>query len=164
MSSKTEFSTPADNEIQFVRRFAVSREKLWAMWTQAEHLRHWWGPQGFATPVCEVDFRPGGAWFYCMQDPEGQRYCGKMIYQEIEAPHRFTARDIFTDEDGNPSPDMPEAHSEFEFAESNGDTVLTCGSRYKTREERDSIIEMGVEAGLSQCFDRLEDYLSTLVK
>ncbi len=162
MSSKTKFTTPSENEVQFVRRFAADRKTLWAMWTRAEHLRHWWGPDGFILPVCEVDFRPGGAWFYCMQDPGGQRYCGKMTYTEIEAPHRFTARDIFTDEDGKPSAELPEAHSTFEFAESNGETVLTCGSRYETQKERDIIIEMGVEAGLSQCFDRLDQYLAAL--
>lgn len=99
-----------------------------------------------------------------MQDADGQRYCGKMIYAEIEAPHRFTAKDIFTDEDGSPSTDLPEACSRFEFSEVNGDSVLTCGSRYETKKERDSIIEMGVEAGLSQCFDRLDQYLTTLAK
>lgn len=164
MSSKTEFSTPSDNEILFVRRFAVGRQTLWTMWTRAEHLRQWWGPQSFTTPVCEVDFRPGGAWFYCMQDPDGQRYCGKMIYAEIEAPYRFAATDMFTDEDGNPSTDMPEAHSTFEFAEANGETVLTCGSRYETEQARDIIIEMGVEAGLNQCFDRLDEYLAALAR
>ena len=164
MTSKTKFTTPSDHEIQFVRRFAVDRDTLWAMWTQAERLRHWWGPQGFTTPVCELDFRPGGAWFYCMEDPGSQRYCGKMIYREIDAPSRFTATDIFTDEDGNPSTDMPEAHSTFAFAETNGETVLTCGSRYETQQARDIIIQMGVEAGLSQCFDRLEEYLATLAR
>ena len=85
------------------------------MWTQAGHLRHWWAPLGWTTPICEVDFRPGGSWFYCMQSPAGQRYCGKMTYGEIDAPRRFTALDVFTDEAGNQAEDMPEGRVAITF-------------------------------------------------
>lgn len=164
MSSKTVFSAPSATEIKCVRRFAATRDRLWAMWTEAEHLRNWWGPKGFSTPVCQVDFRPGGSWFYRMQDPESQRYCGKMTYIEIDAPRRFTAQDVFTDEAGNPLADMPQAHSAFDFTEFNGETIWTNTSRYRTREARDQVLEMGVEAGLSQTLDRLEEYLASLPK
>ena len=162
MTFKAKFSMPSATEIECVRRFAADRDTLWAMWTQAEHLRNWWGPIGFTTPICEVDFRPGGSWFYCMQDSAGQRYCGKMIYDEIDAPRRFSATDVFTDEASNIVSDMPEAHSKFEFAESQGETILTNVSRYRTRDERDLVIEMGVEAGLSQTLDRLDEYLASI--
>ena len=162
MTFKAKFSTPSATEIECVRRFAADRDTLWAMWTQAQHLRNWWGPEGFTTPVCEVDFRPGGSWFYCMQDPAGQRYCGKMIYDEIDAPYRFSVTDVFTDEAGNQIEDMPESHAEFHFEAINGETILTNISRYQTQEERDKVFEMGVEAGLSQTLDCLDNYLSSI--
>jgi len=164
MTSTTDFSLPSATEIKCVRRFAIDRDTLWAMWTRAGHLGNWWGRQGFTKPVCEVDFQPGGSWFYCMQDSNGQRYCGKMIYVEIEAPRRFSATDVFTDEAGCIVSDLPAAHSEFDFAEANGETVLTNVSRYRTKNERDQVIEMGVEAGLSQTLDRLDAYLATLAE
>jgi len=164
MSSKMEFSTPSEVEIQCLRRFAADRDTVWAMWTRAEHLRNWWGPQGFTTPVCEVDFRPGGTWFYCMQDPAGQRYCGKMIYQEIDAPSRFTATDFFTDEAGNDLTSPPQAQTEIKFMENGVETIVTNISRYSTQEAQDQIIDMGVEAGLSQTLDRLDAYLSSLAQ
>ncbi len=162
MTAEGEFSTPSDTEIQFVRAFAGDIAQLWAMWTQAEHLRQWWGPIGWTAPVCEVDFRPGGAWFYCMQDPGGNRYCGKMVYEEIDAPRRFTAKDVFTDEEGNVNTDMPEGHVSFTFAEADAITTVTSVSRYASKELRDRIIEMGVEAGLNQTLDRLANYLASL--
>ncbi|MCY3834495.1 MAG: SRPBCC domain-containing protein [Chloroflexi bacterium] len=164
MKTKTEFSAPSATDIQFVRRFAADRSRLWALWTQAEHLRNWWGPKGFTTPVCEVDFKPGGVWFYCMQDAAGQHYCGKMTYDEIDPPHRFSATDVFTDEAGNLNPDLPAAHTEIAFAEVNGETVVTGFSRYRSQSERDQIIEMEVEAGLSQTLDRLDEYLQSLME
>jgi len=162
MSAKTEFSAPNATDIRYVRRFAAQRDRLWAMWTKAEHLRHWWGPHGWTTPVCEVDFRSGGVWFYCMQDPAGNRYCGKMTYSEIDAPRRFTGTDVFTDENGETSADMPVAHSEYEFEADGDETILRNLTRYATGEQRDQVLEMGVEAGVNQTLDRLDAYMASL--
>ena len=164
MTTSTDFSLPSANAVKFVRRFAFDRDTLWAMWTQAHHLQNWWGPHGFTTPVCEVDFQPGGSWFYCMQDAKCQRYCGKMIYLEIEAPRRFSATDVFTDEAGNIVSDMPEAHSEFAFAAAQSDTIFTNVSRYRSKVERDQVVAMGVEAGVRQTLDRLDAYLAALAE
>ena len=162
MVAKTEFNQPSPTDISFVRRFMGSRERLWAMWTQAEHLQRWWGPQRWTTPICQVDFRPDGVWFYCLQDPEGNRYCGKMIYGEIDAPRRFTGTDVFTDEDGETNENMPAAQSAYEFAEDGEETIVTNFTRYASAEARDKVMEMGVEAGINQTLDRLDAYLASL--
>lgn len=162
MTAITEFSTPSDSELKVERRFAADRDLVWAAWTQAQHLRHWWGPDGMTTPICEVDFRPGGIWLYCFQDADGNRYCGKMIYSEIDAPRRFTAVDIFTDEDGNSIDDLPSARTAFEFEENNGATLVSNLTRYADKAARDTIIEMGVEAGLNSTFAKLDRYLARL--
>jgi len=164
MTSKTEFSKPSATEIKVMRRFAGDRDTLWAMWTQAEHLQQWWGPQGWTMPVCEMDFRPGGAWFHCLQDPDGNRYCSKVVFGEIEALRRFAGTEIFTDEEGDRNEELPEADVCYEFSDVNGDTVVTNITRYERRELRDQIIEMGVEAGISEMFDRLDEYLASHVK
>lgn len=162
MASKTEFSTPSATDISFVRRFSGGRDLLWAMWTQAKHLQRWWGPKGWTTPVCQVDLRPGGVWFYCMQDPEGNRYCGKMIYGEIDAPRRLTGTDVFTDEDGKTNGDMPAAHSAYEFVADGAETIVTNLTRYASQEHRDQVVEMGVEAGVKETLERLDAYLASL--
>ena len=161
MTAISEFSTPSATEIKVVRSFAADLAAVWAAWTQAEHLKHWWAPEGMTTPVCEVDLRPGGSWFYVMEDGDGNRYAGKVIYGEIDAPRRFTGLDVFTDEDGNSNDDMPTAHSAYEFAEDNGETVLSILTRYDTKEARDQVIEMGVEAGLMSCLAKLDEYLAS---
>ena len=162
MTAKSEFGTPSASEISFVRHFPYDLNLIWAVWTQAEHLRHWWGPKGWTTTVCEVDFRPGGAWFYCMENPEGERHCGKLIYGDIEARRRFTGMDIFTDHDGKRMDALPEAQSAYDFEEVNGVTVVRNITCYGNRESRDLIIEMGVEAGIMQTMDRLDEYLASL--
>ena len=162
MDAITEFSMPSDTELKVIRRFAADRYTVWDVWTRAKHLKQWWGPEGMTTPICDVDFRPGGSWFYCFEDADGNRYCGKMIYGDIDAPRRFTAVDVFTDEDGNSNDDMPSAHTQFEFAESDSTTIVSNLSRYADKAARDSVIEMGVEAGLNSTFARLDKYLASL--
>ncbi len=162
MTAISEFSTPSATEIKVRRSFAAGLDRVWAVWTQAEHLKHWWSPEGFTAPICEVDFRPGGAWFYCFEDADDNRYYGKMIYGEIDAPHRFTAVDVFADEDGNTNDDMPGARTVIEFEEADGATIVSNSTHYDSKEARDTVIEMGVEAGLNSCFAKLDRYLAAL--
>ncbi len=49
-----------DNAIVISRVFDAPREKVWDAWTKPEQVAKWWGPTGFTTPVCKIDFRVGG--------------------------------------------------------------------------------------------------------
>lgn len=158
--TKTHVTLPSNEEILVKRTFDAPRDVVWQMWTKAEHLQHWWGPEGWTLPVCEMDFRPGGSWFYCMQEgTDGMRSCGKATYLEIEAPERIVYEDAFTDEEGNPLADMPLAHISIEFMEAGDKTTVLNKVRYPTKAERDAVLEMGVEAGIDQTWNRLDTYL-----
>lgn len=58
-------------------------------WTQPVHLVRWWGPQGFTLPTCEQEFRPGGAYRFCMRAPDGTDHWVRGVYREIVAPARL---------------------------------------------------------------------------
>ena len=120
MTAKTAFSTSSATEIRFERRFAADCDTIWANWTEAKHLQKWWGPDGWTTPVCEMDFRVGGSWFYCMQGPNDMKSSGRATFQATDAPRSISYVDIFTDEQGAAIEGMPEAHTLIEFAESEG--------------------------------------------
>ena len=161
-NAKTQVTLPSDHEILITRAFEAPRETIWQMWTTAEHLRHWWGPEGWTLPICEVDFRPGGGWFYCMQGPDGMKSCGKATYLEIDAPERMVYEDAFADANGNVIADMPVAHVTVEFVEADGKTAVSSIVRYPTKADRDKVIEMGMEAGIDQTLTRLEAYLAQI--
>ena len=159
---KTQYDLPSETEFAFTRTFGAPRQLVWAMWTQAKHLVHWWGPEGWTLPVCNVDFRIGGAWFYCMQGPE-MRSCGLATYQEIDAPNRIVYADAFADADGNVLDQLPAAETTLTFSESEDTATVRGVSRYESKAMRDEILEMGVKAGLDQTLNRLDAYLATLV-
>ncbi len=162
-TAATQMTLPSDTEIGFTRTFDAPRELVWQMYTHAEHLVNWWGPKGWTLPVCELDFRVGGTWFYCMQGPpeaDNMQSCGKATFQEIIAPEKIVYTDVFTDGEGNPMDGMPEMLITVNFLADSSKTTVSSITRFDSKETRDKVIEMGVEEGLSQSWDRLEAELA----
>lgn len=145
--------------LEFTRKFNAPRELVWLAYSDAEHLKRWWGPRGWTTDPCTVDFRPGGVWHYCMKG-EGMESWGKAVYQEIAAPERLVYLDAFSDADANSFP--PEMLIRLDF-EAHGDTtVLRSSSTFATEEDLQTVLNMGVIEGVGQTMDRLEEYLPQL--
>jgi uncharacterized protein YndB with AHSA1/START domain len=82
------------------RTFDAPRELVFAAFTQRKHLERWMGPQGVTMVNCTVDLRPGGAFHYGMQMPNGQVMWGQWIFREIAAPERLVVVVHFSDEHG----------------------------------------------------------------
>jgi uncharacterized protein YndB with AHSA1/START domain len=151
----------AERELILERVFNAPRDLVFQAFGACEHLRHWWGPRGWTLPMCEMDFRAGGVWNYCMGGPGGERSCGKAVFQEITPPARIVYTDSFADENGNPLPNMPEMQVAVEFTESDGQTRLTTRSQFASLAELDAVVGMGMLEGISETWDRLEEYLTS---
>ncbi|HEX9808116.1 MAG TPA: SRPBCC domain-containing protein, partial [Alphaproteobacteria bacterium] len=54
-------------EITITRVFDAPRELVWKAWTEPETFKQWWGPKGYTTPSCRIDFRVGGVYLACMR-------------------------------------------------------------------------------------------------
>jgi uncharacterized protein YndB with AHSA1/START domain len=57
---------PARRRITLERFFDASLEEVWTLWTSAEGVEAWWGPDGFDVKVRTLDLRPGGEMTYVM--------------------------------------------------------------------------------------------------
>jgi uncharacterized protein YndB with AHSA1/START domain len=90
----------ADRNIVITRVLDAPRERVFKAWTDSGHFVRWWGPNGFTTPACRMDVRPGGVLHYCMRSPEGRDFWGKGIYREIVEPERIVYADTFADAEG----------------------------------------------------------------
>lgn len=73
MSNQT--ITASDREIVSVRVVNASREIVFKAWTDPQHLRSWWGPNGFTNTFHEFDLKPEGHWRFTMHGPDGHRLC-----------------------------------------------------------------------------------------
>ena len=154
-------STSVDG-LDFVamRVFDAPRGLVFRAFTDCRYLRQWWGPAGWSLPVCEMDFRPGGTWFYGMQGPAGELSHGVMTYTEIVEPERIVASDVFADRDGNPIAGMPQTVLIFTFSEQGGKTTLSSRSTFASAEDVETVLAMGMIEGLTQTWDRLEAFLA----
>ena|SRR5208282_270055 len=74
------------NEIErmvVTRIFDAPRELVWKAWTDPKYVMQWWGPKGFTSPVCKMDFRVGGKYLICTKTPDGQEFWHGGEYHEI---------------------------------------------------------------------------------
>jgi uncharacterized protein YndB with AHSA1/START domain len=99
VSARNKTVTKGDpREIVVTRLFDADRERVFAAWTTAEHLKHWFAPAGYSVTFCTVDFRVGGAWRLCLRAPTGRDVWARGVFQEIVTPERIVFTDIVLDD------------------------------------------------------------------
>ena len=63
-------------DLELVREVPVSPEVVWRAWTEPELLMQWFTPKPWQTVACEIDLRPGGAFYTEMRGPDGEESGG----------------------------------------------------------------------------------------
>ena len=82
------------------RTFDAPRDLVFRVWTDAGHLKHWWGPKGMTVEHCTSDLRPGGAMHFALRDPGGTMMWARWIYRAVVPPERLVFVSSFSDEEG----------------------------------------------------------------
>jgi len=147
-------TTPTDREIHIERIFDAPRDKVFAAYTNPDLIPEWYGPHGTTTIVDQMDVRPGGSWRFVMRDPDGSETAFRGTYREITPPERIVQT---WEWEGLPG------HVSVETAafEDLGDrTRMVATSLFHTPEERDGMLSSGMEGGMNETFDRLDQVLA----
>jgi uncharacterized protein YndB with AHSA1/START domain len=143
------------------RVFNAPREKVFAAFTECEHLIHWWGPHEWPLGHCDMDFRVGGSWHYAMRETAtGNESWGLALYDEINAPEFIRYRDVFSDADRTINTEMPEIASTLQFYAEGEKTRVVSQSVFASEEAFQQLVDMGMEQGLQETWDQLETYLT----
>ncbi|MBM2622688.1 SRPBCC family protein [Actinoplanes sp. LDG1-06] len=135
------------------RTFAAPRDLVFACHTQPEHLRHWWG-RGNPLDV-EIDFRVGGKWRF-VEHADGQEHAFRGEIKAIDAPNSFSWTFEYEPMAGHILTEQ------YVFTEEGGKTTVTSSSTFDSKEDRDGMIQSGMEAGAEQSYAALDDYLAKL--
>ena len=138
--------------ISITRWFDAPRERVFAAWTTAEMLAHWFGPEGFSVPACESDPRPGGVFRVCMRSPEGKDYWVRGTYREVCAGERLVIDCVADDAEGV---QRLEEVIDVTFAAQGGRTRLSvyCTSGGPSAEAAEML--KGMDRGWKQSVDKL---------
>ena len=143
-------SLPTDEEIAITREFDAPRHLVYRAFTTPELVRRWWHANRGEMTVCEIDLRVGGTWRYVMVTPDGFEVAFHGEYRDIVPDERLVATEVY-----EAVPDA-EALDTTTFAETDGRTTLTILVQHSSKEHRDAHIESGMEAGLQDALDLLE--------
>jgi uncharacterized protein YndB with AHSA1/START domain len=156
-STELVISTPSDLEVVATRVFNAPRELVFRAYVDPELVPRWWGPRKYSTVVEKMEVRPGGAWRYVQRDESGNEFAFSGRYQEISEPERIVWTFNF-----EPIGPGHEAVETVVFEEVELGTRMTSTSRFASIEDRNGMMESGMESGYSETLQRLDEVLEEL--
>jgi uncharacterized protein YndB with AHSA1/START domain len=142
---------PTDEQILITREFDAPAHLVYQAYTTPEHIRRWWHAKRGEMTVAEVDLRVGGGWRYVMVTPDGTEVAFHGEFREIVPNERIVSTEVYEAMPG------AEALDTVTFTEVDGRTTLTNLVQLPTKAHRDGYIESGMEDGLQDALDLLEE-------
>lgn len=157
MSAKTSIAAPpGEPTIVITRFFEAPADLVFRAYTDPKAIPQWWGPSFLTTVVDQMDVRIGGKWRFVQHDAEGNEYAFRGEYLEIDPPRRMVQTFEF---EGMPGSVSVETAT---LEEQDGGTLVTVRSVFDTVEERDGMVQSGMEEGATETWERLADYVAGL--
>jgi uncharacterized protein YndB with AHSA1/START domain len=150
---------PADNQILITREFNAPRDLVFKAWTTPELVKRWWSANRGEMTVAEIDLRVGGKWRYAMIADGGMEVAFHGEYREVVPNERLVSTEVY---EGIPDAEAHAALNTLTLTETGGKTTLSILVEHPTKEGRDMHIESGMENGLQDALDLLEQVAVTL--
>jgi uncharacterized protein YndB with AHSA1/START domain len=155
-SGTAKVTLPADDQILIEREFAAPAHLVWRSVTEPELVRRWWHAGRGEMTRCEIDLRVGGTWRYAMRPEGGEEFAFYGEFLELVPDEKVVQTETF-----EPFPDNPSTNT-MTLTERDGVTVLRTLVHHDSAEARDMHVNSGMEAGMQDAFDRLEQVAISL--
>ena len=145
-------SNTADRELRISRLFNAPVELVWEVWTNPDHIKNWWGPNGFTNTIHQMDVQNGGEWNLTMHGPDGTDYKNKSIFKEI-VPHKKIVYEHIS---------APHFITTVDFEAQGDKTQITWHMLFETREQFIQVVKtFKADEGLKQNMDKLNQYIQS---
>jgi uncharacterized protein YndB with AHSA1/START domain len=149
---------PTDTQILITREFAAPKHLVYKAWTTPELIKRWWSANRGEVTVADVDLRVGGGWRFVMVTERGFEVGFHGEYREIVENERIVCTEVY---EGMPGDGAVETMT---FTEVDGRTTFTILVQHASREDRDAHINSGMEAGMQDAMDLLEQVAISLIQ
>ncbi len=162
VNNKTEIiAEPGKQELFIIREFGARRELVFKAFTDPDLYVQWLGPRGLEMTLETFEPRSGGSWRYIQKDHEGNEFAFHGVNHEVTAPERIIGTFEFEG--------LPESgHVILETARfeelSDDKTKLTSQSVFQSVEDRDGMLMSGMEEGINDSYNRLDELLEKIQK
>jgi uncharacterized protein YndB with AHSA1/START domain len=155
-SGTAKVTLPTDEQILTTREFDAPKHLVYKAWTTPELVRRWWTARRGETTICEIDLRVGGTWRYVMVTNDGFEVAFHGEYREVVPDERIVSTEVYEE-----MPDV-EALNTVTFTEADGRTTVTILVEHTSKERRDAHIKTGMEDGMQEALDLLEQVAVSL--
>jgi uncharacterized protein YndB with AHSA1/START domain len=147
---------PADEQILITREFDAPKDLVYKAWTTPELVKRWWHANRGEVTVAEIDLRVGGTWRYVAIADGGFEVAFHGEFREIVPNERIVSTEVYEG--------MPDAESvnTLTLTEVDGRTRLEVLVQHASKEDRDAQIASGMEAGMQDALDLLEQVAISL--
>jgi uncharacterized protein YndB with AHSA1/START domain len=152
---------PTDEQILIRREFDAPRDLVFKAYTTPELVKRWWHANRGEVTVAEIDLRVGGKWRYVSVAEGGIEVGFHGEYREIVPNEKIVSTEIFEGIPDNVYPENATLNTAT-FTEVEGRTTLELLVEAPSKEIRDAIIDSGMEAGLQDALDLLEEVAISL--
>jgi uncharacterized protein YndB with AHSA1/START domain len=140
----------AANEISISRLINAPRELVFEVWTDPDHIKNWWGPDGFTNTIHKMEVKPGGSWEFIMHGPDGTNYKNKSIFKEVVKPERLVYEHDST----------PKFAATITFEAQGNKTLLHWKMTFESAEALQNVVKtFKADEGLKQNVAKLEEYV-----
>ncbi|MGA2677413.1 MAG: SRPBCC family protein [Methanobacterium sp.] len=157
--SKVKFSAEPDKQMIAVTQiFDAPRELVWKIYTDPKLIPRWWGPRILETTIEKMDVKTGGSWRVIQRDLEGNDFIFHGVFHDVQSPERITRT---MEWEGMPGHVLLETVT---FEEFDGKTKAIDISIFQSIEDRDGMIKTGMEAGVTESYERSVELLKELQK
>jgi len=154
MATEKNDTNTADREIRISRLLNAPIELVWEVWTNPEHIKNWWGPDGFTNTIHIMDVKPEGRWEFVMHGPDGTDYKNKSVYKEISKPTKIVFDHI-----------APNFTATINFEAQGSKTFISWQMLFETKEEFERVVKVfKADEGIKQNIVKLESYLVNQLK
>lgn len=154
-AAKATITTPSDREIRIERIFNAPRERVWKALSDPVLVAQWWG-RGNKLDIEKFEMTRGGHW-RVVEHSEGQTHGFEGRYREVTPPSRIVQTFEW---DGMPGHTVLETMELTDLGD--GRTRLVNVSLFFTTEERDGMLQSGMEGGVNQSYAALDRVLETM--
>jgi len=160
-SGKATVTLPSDTQILIEREFDAPRHLVYRACTEPELVKRWWSGKRGEVTLAEIDLRVGGTWRYVMTANEGFEVAFHGTYREVVPNERVVSTELYEGVPGATEDDAT-VNTMTLIDLGDGRTKLTTLVVCPTTQIRDAIIESGMEGGMQEAFDKLEEVASSL--
>jgi uncharacterized protein YndB with AHSA1/START domain len=147
---------PTDEQILITREFDAPKHLVYKAWTTPELVRRWWSGRRGEMTTAEIDLRVGGKWRYVMVAHGEFEVAFHGEFREIVPNERIVSTEVY---EGFPE---GEALDTLTLTEAEGRTTLTILVQHSSKEHRDAHIDSGMEGGMQEAMDLLEQVAVSL--